>query len=157
MTLEGNIVESIIGTWQLQSIELKDESGGTAYPFGRKVKGLVLYQDDGYMAGILSGENRPNVSTPALIGISEPECIAIAKHFNAYAGRYTVQENRIIHNVDVSYVPNLMVEREHVSSFSLADDTLILSSKMPSGVQGHFKEMVITWKRIQAIARDSKE
>ena len=138
---------SIVGTWKLHSIELKDESGKTAYPFGKNVKGLVLYQDDGYMAGIISKENRPNVSSPALVGIAEHECAAIAKHFNAYAGRYKVQGKRIIHNVEVSFVPNLMAGREHVSAFTLAGETLTLSSEITAEVQATFKVVIVTWKK----------
>ena len=139
---------SIIGTWRLCSVELEQKSGETVYPFGRDVKGLVLYQDDGYMAGIISGENRPLVNSPALTGIAEHERAAIAKHFNAYAGRYVVEETRIVHHVEVSFVPNLMAGSAHASTYALSGDTLTLTSTIPSAAHGAVPSLVLTWERI---------
>ncbi|MGD9212927.1 MAG: lipocalin-like domain-containing protein [Desulfobacteraceae bacterium] len=147
---------SIIGTWGLCSIELKHESGNTVYPYGRNVKGLVLYQEDGYMAGIISGDDRPPVSSPTLIGIANHERAAIARHFNAYAGRYQVEEKRIIHNIKVSFVPNLMSGSAHVSNYTLVGDTLTLKSTIPSVMQEPNKSIIITWERLKSTRNQEK-
>ncbi len=141
-------MESIVGTWRLCTIQLKCSSNEPVYPFGKNVRGLLIYHDNGYMSGIISGSDRPFVSSPALTGIKEHERAAIAMHFNAYAGRYEIKADKVIHNIEVSFVPNLMKDSSHISRYVLAGDILILSSTIPSSDTGPDISIVISWRRV---------
>ncbi len=121
-------MNSIIGTWELVSLEVKN-SKHILTPFGKNVKGLLIYQSNGFMSGIISGEERPQVSSAALFGLSEKERSEIAKNFIAYAGTFHVENDKIIHHVKVSFIPNLMVKSAHTSSFSLNNNRLEITSK----------------------------
>ena len=138
-------MQSIKGTWLLQSLIMENENK-TIEPFGRNVKGVLIYTEDGYMTGIISATERPNVSSPAMMGLSDEERIAISKNFNAYAGRYKVEADKIIHYVESSFVPNLMTLQEHVLSFNVEDNKLVTVS-IPAIKELQSNQIILTWER----------
>ena len=142
-------MKSITGTWRLLSLELKKKTGETVYPFGKEVKGLLLYQRDGYMSGIISGEGRPHVSVPATMGIPENERLAISKNFIAYAGKYHTEGHKIIHAVEVSFIPNLTGSSSHAGTFSFINNKLCITSEQGSGSNNEFL-IKVTWEKVLA-------
>ncbi len=120
-------MSSIIGTWKLLSYQLR-KKGNISFPLGENVRGLLIYQENGYMSGIISGENRPDVTSPASMGISEKERLEISKNFIAYSGKFFVEGNKIVHSVEVSFVPNLMGKTNHAGTFEVNDNNLTISS-----------------------------
>ncbi len=140
-------MKTIIGTWRLLSLELRKETGEVIFPLGKEVKGLLLYQNDGFMSGIISGEGRPNVSVPAAVGIPDAERLAISKNFIAYSGRYSIDNDKIVHSVEVSFVPNLMGNSSHIGTFSLIGDNLSIKSKQLSKKNKNY--LIVIWERIK--------
>ena len=138
-------MDTIIGTWELSSLELKIGKK-TTYPFGENLSGLLIYQENGYMSGIMSGENRPDITSPAIMGIDNKERVEIAKNFIAYSGRYEVDGNKIIHKVIASFVPNLMNGQPHISYYLLQDKRLWISSP-PAKKDGKEVSVMLIWKR----------
>ena len=139
-------MELIAGTYRLLSLEARSKDHGAMFPLGRDVRGVVIYGGDGYMSGMISGENRPNVTSPALAGMSKEEREAIAKTFIAYAGKYTVRDGWIIHDVEVSFIPNLMGGPSHIHSYRLDGDTLTITPR-PVSMNMKRTEVILTWKK----------
>lgn len=137
-------MDSIIGTWKLLSYELKKE-GKVIFPLGKKVNGLLLYQENGFMSGIISGENRPNVTKPATMGIPDNERLEISKNFIAYSGKYCVDNDKIIHSIEVSFIPNLIGDTSHFGIFELKGNNLVIKSTPLS-----LKEIIVevTWVKV---------
>ena len=73
--------------------------------------------------------------------------IAISKNFISYAGKYTVEDDKIIHNIMVSFVPNLMEEKAHTISFLFSGNKLITMSQ-PIHRNGHKISITLTWERV---------
>ena len=142
-------MKTIIGTWRLLSLEFIKKTGEVVYPFGKEVKGLLIYQSNGYMSGMISGEGRPNISAPATKGIPDKERLAISKNFIAYAGKYLVEGNQIIHNIEVSFVPNLMGNSSHAGTFSLKNSILCIASKQQPGEDDEFSINVL-WEKVES-------
>lgn len=140
-------METIIGTWRLKSLEIWRKTGEVIFPFGKAVKGLLIYQDNGYMSGIISGEGRPNVSAPATMGIPENERAAISQNFIAYAGKYSLEDNTILHDIEVSFIPNLMGNSSHGGMFSLNGDNLTITSKQLSLKDGD-AQIKVLWRKV---------
>lgn len=140
-------MNTIIGTWKLLSIVMNN-AGLNHKPFGEKVTGLLIYHENGYMTGIISGENRPKISRPAMFGIPEEERLAISNHFIAYGGKYSIEEDTVSHEIMVSFVPNLMDGTPHRSKFSLADNQLIIKSE-PIHQKDHIITLTLTWERVK--------
>ncbi len=137
----------IIGTWRLLSLEIRKYTGEVIYPFGKEVKGILIYQNNGYMSGMISGEGRPNVSAPATMGISENERLEISKNFIAYAGKYQVEDNKIIHNVEVSYIPNLMGSSSHAGNYHFDNNNLCITSEQRSGIDTK-SSIKVVWEKV---------
>ena len=136
-------MSKIIGTWRLQSFELQLSNEEIIFPFGKEAKGLLIYEPNGFMSGMISGEGRPNVSKPATIGIPENERAAIANKFIAYAGRYIIERNNIIHKIEVSFIPNLMGESSHAGNFQVEDNKLLISSDISE--KGKTASVITKW------------
>lgn len=47
-----------VGAWRLLSFEARTSSGEVSYPWGRDAVGVLLYGQDGYMAGSLMRADR---------------------------------------------------------------------------------------------------
>ena len=137
----------IVGTWKLKSLTFMDEGRIVSHPFGRSVNGLVIYQETGYMSGIISGEGRPEVTSTATKGISDAERLAISKNFIAYAGEYRIEGDIIYHKVMSSFLPNLMNEESHNSKFEMKENTLITTSMQQNNPDSNLALQVI-WEKI---------
>jgi len=140
-------MKSITGTWRLLSLEIRKKDNEVIYPFGKEVKGILIYQNNGYMSGMISGEGRPNVSAPATMGIPEKERLEISKNFIAYAGKYLVEDNRIIHDIEVSFIPNLMGSSSHAGNYHLDGNNLCITSEQRAG-RNNDSSIKVVWGKV---------
>lgn len=137
----------IIGTWKLLSFEVIKDDETRVNPFGKELNGLLIYHENGYMSGIISGEGRPNISSTASMGISEKERAAIAQNFIAYAGKYHINGDMVIHEIEVSFLPNLIGEKSHSNSFIVMNNKLITVSKNQN-LGNNSISVTLEWERV---------
>ena len=139
---------TFIGTWTLISCELRHEDGTVSYPYGQDAKGQIVYSTDGYMSAILSGASRPNfIGTNDIRGGTKEEKAAAVDTYLSYAGRYEVREDRVIHHVLYSLLPN-WVGSSQERLFELNDGILTLSTP-PLLVHGKRVTAYLIWKRAE--------
>lgn len=139
-------LDELIGTWRLCSFELRSDEGDCYHPYGENPKGLLIYDKKGYMSGIMSKADRPLLSTNDLRQLSASEKLTMADNINAYAGRYTLLKDRIVHEIEVSLVQNAVGTFED-RFYSCHDRRLVLSSN-PVMISGKEFRYYITWERI---------
>jgi hypothetical protein len=96
--------DRIVGVWKPISYVSKDEETGVeTKPWGEKPQGFMVYTADGFMSGIGTADGRT-----APTGAGEKLAEERAKLFasmTSYAGRYTVESDRVIHHVEVAWNP----------------------------------------------------
>ena len=133
------------GTWRLQSFEVRTSSGEVSYPFGRNATGHLIYSQDGYMTVAVMKANRPNFNSADIFAASPDEKRIAFDTFASYGGTYEVQNNKIIHHIQVSLFPNWS-GRDQERFFEFFADQLILSSP-PMPVGGKEQTGRVVWQR----------
>jgi hypothetical protein len=97
----------LVGTWRLISWETRSVDGQKiSYPFGREAVGYIMYNEDGYMFVAITCPNRERFAAGDLLNGSTEEKAHAASTYVSYCGQYELQEDRVIHHVDVSLFPN---------------------------------------------------
>ncbi|KXH80324.1 MULTISPECIES: lipocalin-like domain-containing protein [Bacillus] len=96
--------EQFIGTWRLTEFFIRKVNGANLYPFGKKPSGMLIYNKDGYMSVIITGEKQLNEVTLNLKNTSTEEQALAIQHIS-YCGLFEVQKKLIIHSVFTSIFP----------------------------------------------------
>jgi hypothetical protein len=97
--------KNINGTWKLISYELKIDNE-ISYPFGENPLGFLSYNESGYMNAIISRRDRNKISTLDIYNISKMEKSSLADGFIGYSGKFKIFDDKIVHYVEVSFIPN---------------------------------------------------
>ena len=137
-------MQSLVGAWRLVSVETRDENGELVRRGERT--GYLLYSLDGYMSVAFMKEGRPNFKSGDIRGGSAEEKIAAVNGYVSYAGRYTVQDDTVVHNIEVSLFPNWVgVSQERVFSFEGSRLTLSTPLMLVGGKQ---LSTHLVWERV---------
>jgi hypothetical protein len=97
-----------LGSWKLVSWRISAEEGGWRYPLGRNAKGLLVYAPDGYMFAALMAAGRPDFLGSDPLAGSAYECLTAMHSYHTYCGRYRLEEDRVLHTVEMCLCPNLL-------------------------------------------------
>ncbi len=137
------------GTWRLVSFELKFSEKETLYPFGKEVKGLLIYTGGGYMSGKLMPSGRSRFVSPDPLKGTPAEIKAAFESFIGYYGRYEIdsEKNIVRHYVEGSMFPN-WEDRIQERFFELHGNLLTLSTP-PLSYGEENAVGVLTWERIE--------
>jgi hypothetical protein len=88
---------SIVGNWKLVSAVSEElATGKKTALLGEHPKGYFIYAPQGRMMGLVVHETR----TPPKV---DKDGINLHKYMYAYSGRYTVEGEKVVHHVDVSW------------------------------------------------------
>lgn len=137
----------ILGTWKLCSFIYKAEDGSAFYPYGKEAIGSIMYDKSGCMSALISRNDRKILSENDFSLIPDKEKLELAKGFLAYSGKYEILDDRILHSVEISFIPN-WISTSLVRFFEFSGDNLILSTP-PVNLRG--KEFVgyLTWRKAE--------
>ncbi len=139
-------IDELIGTWKLCSYELKSKDGECYYLYGNNPKGYLLYDKNGYMSGMISKSDRIPISTGDIHLLSEDEKLSLTDGFYAYSGKYELLKDKILHKIEVSFIPNLVSTIEE-RYFEIVNNKMILSTP-PVMIKGKEFTFYITWEKI---------
>jgi hypothetical protein len=116
--------DSIVGAWKLKSFGREITAGGERY-LGEPPEGYLGYAADGRMYAILvAGERvKPHEQAP-----TNEEALKLYRSMIAYAGTYTVQGNKVVHHVDISW-NGARAGSDQVRFFTLEGDTLTIKTE----------------------------
>ena len=137
----------ILGTWKLRSLVFEAiATGQRSSPFGDHPVGYLGYSLDGRMFAILVADDRPK---PRDQVPTDEEKAKLQESMLAYAGTYTVDGEKVIHHVDISWNQS-WTGTDQVRFYKLDSDTLTLTSapaKNPiNGEEGRF---IVVWEKVQ--------
>ena len=139
----ADAARGLIGTWRLRSSRLQIVDGPVIEPFGSNPKGSIIITHNGRFAALLSAADRRPATT-------EAEQAALLRSFMGYTGRYTIEGDRIVTMVDLSWNEVFAGEgQRQVRYFSLAGDVLTLrTAEQESAVRpGARAVATLVWDR----------
>jgi hypothetical protein len=89
----------LFGTWKLISNRIRMEDTGEEFDlFGENPRGVITFAPNRRMTAILTTAERPSP-------VSEKDLRAIVMGMSAYAGRYAIQDDHLVINPDVAWLP----------------------------------------------------
>jgi hypothetical protein len=137
--------EDIIGSWTLVSYEVRHPDGRVSLPMGDRPQGLLLYTADGGMSGQLARGDRKPFAADHLRGGSVTEKSDAADSFLSYGGRWRLEGNEVIHDVQVSLYPNWVGGQQRRNA-RVVDGKLELSTPPMPRAEG-FLSAYLVWRR----------
>jgi hypothetical protein len=140
---------SLLGTWTLVSFEITSDDGRPpTLPLGPDARGQLVYAPDGYMMAVVSRGDRAPLGVPRLEARGRADAVAKAAAFDgyvSYAGRWWLEEDTVVHAVELALVPEL-VGVENRRRVDLLGEDMALSYAVP-GRSGALRRYVLRWRR----------
>lgn len=135
-----------VGAWTLRSTERKTlETGETTPLWGAHPSGTLIYTADGRMSALVLAENR---KAPASAMPTEAEALSLFKSMVAYAGRYTVEPDRVVHHVEQSW-NQAWTGTDVVRFYKLDGNHLTLTTAPAANPRdGKMSVSTLVWERI---------
>ena len=138
--------QMLVGPYRLVAVEHHADDGEVGYPFGSAPKGFIVYTVEGCMSAVLMRADRPLFAAGDILAATDAERVAAFSSSSAYAGRYEVLDDRIVHHLEVTTYPNWS-GTDQVREFDVSDTHLtlfpprmLMQGKMRSG-RVHFERM----------------
>lgn len=149
MTIADAIDASrLVGDWQLERWESVGDDGSVEWPMGQATDGILVYSPDGTMITTIAPAGRPRLSsTDPLRGGPDDERRGAAETFIAYAGRFHVEGQQVVHDVAMSLYPNWVGTRQARHVRLAEEDQLLELSTDPFTLGGRRASQRLTWRR----------
>jgi hypothetical protein len=143
---------AILGTWKLISASSSTSDGErNDAPFGPGPTGFLTYTPDGRMSAMISHGGRKLLLTGASgSALTEAQAEAF-RTFVAYAGRYTLKSDEVIHHVEISFIQD-WVGTDQIRSIKFEGERLVLATP-PMPVGGKIITVEFIFQRLPANAR----
>ena len=145
--IEGRIEGRIEGVWKLKKYarcfldtgEVRNDMLPQAY---------ILYTPGGFMMSITVEENR---APPAGEVLTDEERVRLFKSIiSAYSGRYTVEGDKVIHDVEISWNEAWTGTRQ-MRLFKVSGDELVIeTTPRTAGTDTRQFINTLTWERTEA-------
>ena len=138
--------QSIQGHWRLISFEEQRADGAWEAAIDPQAKGYISYWPNGRMQVLIGGSTRPRLRGEWAQVPAEQKAECLDK-LVAYSGSYTVESDRVLHHVDVCWIPNWEGrDLVRLVSFPQADQ-LLLSTVPDTGPRPRAAQRVL-WARM---------
>jgi Lipocalin-like domain len=143
----------LVGTWKLISARAIFPDGSVdTEVYGSNPTGYITYAAEGQMMVMFSRSDRPPLSGDAtspfsasMLSVPVEERAQAFSTFSAYGGTYTVNENTVIHHVEVASIPN-RVGKDLVRTFVLNGNQITLKTQ-PVNSDGVQKVFELLWEK----------
>jgi hypothetical protein len=133
----------ILGAWSLESFVEREKDGEFEPRFGLNPVGYLMYTPSGRVSAVLGAAHRPPFLSPDGQATTNAERQESVHNFLAYAGRYEVHSDHVLHHVESSIFTDLIgvtLKRGYV----LDGNTLTITT-MPPYIWGTASKLV--WRR----------
>jgi Lipocalin-like domain len=141
--------DKLVGTWKLVSASLSTAGGErNDAPFGPTPTGFLTYTREGRMSAMISHDGRKPLSVSDWSLAAGEEKAEAFSTFAAYAGRYTLAEDQVIHHVEISSLQN-WVNTDLVRLIKFQGDRIILATA-PTSINGKIQTWELVWERVSA-------
>ena len=144
--------DRLAGTWKLVSVSSSTASGErNDTPFGPSPAGSHTYTQDGRMTAMISYGGRKRLSSSDARSAPAEEQAEAFRTFVAYAGRYTLNGDKVIHHVEISSIQN-WVDTDLIRSIRFEGERIVLLTPATS-VGGKIQTFELIWQRLPANSR----
>jgi hypothetical protein len=141
----AHTVDNVAGTWKLVSASASTDSGEPVEsPFGPSPTGILIYTPEGRMAVMVSHSGRKRLPADSFLAPIEERAEAFMTFF-AYAGRYTLAGDKVIHHVEISSLQNF-VGMDLVRLIKFQGDRISLVSP-PMSINRKTQTLELVWER----------
>jgi hypothetical protein len=136
----------LLGTWKLKSFVREVAATGERYnERGEHPNGYLGYTADGRMYAIMTWDNRAN---PHDVVATNEERIKLYGTMISYAGTYTVDAEKVIHHVDISW-NQAWTGTDQVRFYKLEGNTLtITSAPALNPTDGRQGRSILVWEKL---------
>lgn len=116
------LIDKIVGNWEMISWTIEDlTTGNKSDALGPDPVGYITYTPDGRVMVLVLARDRHR---PKALVPTQDEKLALYDSMFAYAGTFTVDHEKVVHHIDMSW--NQSWTGTHQTRFyELRDDTLI--------------------------------
>jgi hypothetical protein len=136
--------DDLIGDWTLISACSTSSTGErNDAPYGAHPRGRLIYTASGDVCALISHDGRKPLTFG---GGTIDERAQAFQSFLAYAGRYSLKGDSVIHHVEISSIESL-VNKDIVRVAHLQDDQLILTTPATL-VDGKVVSFELAWRRL---------
>ena len=138
----------VLGTWKLKSfVREVTATGEKINQYGEHPSGYLGYSADGRMYAVITADNRIK---PSDVNLTDEQRVNLHQTLQAYAGTYTVQADRVIHHVDISW-NEAWTGTDQVRFFKLDGNILtITTAPNKSPLDGREGRGVLVWEKVKA-------
>jgi len=138
---------TLIGAWKLVSFTHLDEAGKEITgPFGERPRGRIVYTATGHMVTVILADDRGAFSVEDFRQAGDNEKVAAFDTMAAYSGRYELIGNRVVHHVDLAWIPGWTGSHlDRTVEFSQVGRLILTGPPMKIG--GRTLGLKIVWER----------
>jgi Lipocalin-like domain len=135
----------IIGRWDIVSWLQLYEDGRRQAPLGENLDGFIRYVEDGDMICMIANADQPNFTSGGQWNASEEERARAYSSMLAYAGKWRIEGESVVHAVEQSLFPGWKGgdQRRHVR---LDGDTLYIEAHLEQGTP-QARTAQLKWRR----------
>jgi Lipocalin-like domain len=142
----------LLGTWKLKAYVVMTAEGEGPTPYGPSPTGYLSYSADSRMQVIAAARDR---SLPIGEVPLESERAALYDTMFAYAGRYSVRGDQVIHHVEVSW-NEAWTGTDQIRRFEVRGNTLTLSTRIADPISGVESYYALLWEKLAAKPQSSR-
>lgn len=138
-----------IGVWTLVYYKILKEDGSLfSYPYTKNCKGHIIYSKEGRMSALLMDPSRPAFAVPHTWKGTAEEMKKAFRGYTSYSGKFDVEDNRVIHHVDMALFPN-WIGTDLIRTFEFSSDgmELLLSTELFEAGKGVKLQHVLLWEK----------
>ena len=141
--------EVLVGRWDIVSWVQAYDDGRRQYPMGEDLHGFIRYGDDGDMTVMIARRDRPNFSTGGQWDAADHEKAAAYESMLAYAGRYELDGDHVVHHVDMSLFPGWTGGQQRRRVVVGTDGTVALEARLEDGTP-QARTARLVWRRTES-------
>ena len=134
----------LLGTWRLKSYVVTAASGARSSPYGENPTGYLSYSADGRMQVIGTASGRIQSTAP---NPPETERVALYDTMFAYAGTYSVEADKVIHHVDISWNES-WTGTNQIRLFEVNGNLLTLSTRFADPTSDTEALYAVEWEKV---------
>jgi hypothetical protein len=143
-------MNDLVGTWTLVSMIASDQATGhEVHPWGEAPVGRLTYTGDGRMSAVLAAAAR-TISTASASNAPIEEQAQLFRKLVAYAGRYTVTAEEVVHHVEVAADPTWIGKDERRFIRLDGDRLLLTTPPMTTSFASTPQVFTLVWDRARA-------
>ena len=134
----------LLGTWRLKSYVVTAATGARSTPYGENPTGYVSYSADGRMQVIGAASGR---MVPAGPNPPENKRVALYDTMFAYAGTYSVEADKVIHHVDISW-NEAWTGTDQIRLFEVNGNFLTLTTRFTDPASDTETLYAVVWEKV---------